>query len=109
MSNLNKIYNSSEIVRYYSLNRNKWKHLYKSERKIISKLNLNKSSRVLDIGSACGGLGEVLSQKYNIKSYDGIEINKKAYLYSKLKNPKFNFCNSDLLNYQKRKKKNFKI
>ena len=105
MTNLNKIYNSSEIVRYYSLNRNKWKHLYKSERKIISKLNLNKSSRVLDIGSACGGLGEVLSQKYNIKSYDGIEINKKAYLYSKLKNPKFNFCNSDLLNYQKRKKK----
>ena len=105
MANLNKIYNSSEIVRYYSSNRNKWKHFYKSERKIISKLNLNKSSTILDIGSACGGLGEVLSKKYKIKSYTGIEINKKAYLYSKLKNPKFNFSNSDLLNYQKSKKK----
>jgi SAM-dependent methyltransferase len=109
MRNLNKAYTSREILNYYSLNRNKWFDFYKSERKIISKLKIKKNSNILDIGSACGGLGEVLRKRYKVKNYTGIEINKKAYDYAKIKNKEFIFINSDLLNYEKNIKNNSKF
>ena len=40
--NNNKVYKSLEIVKFYASNRNKWKDLYKSERKVINKLNIKK-------------------------------------------------------------------
>ena len=58
----NKAYRSSEIFNYYSSNRNKWFDFYKSERTIIEKLKIRKNSKILDIGSACGGLGEVFKK-----------------------------------------------
>ena len=99
----NKAYRSSEIFNYYSSNRNKWFDFYKSERTIIEKLKIRKNSKILDIGSACGGLGEVLKKRYKVKNYTGIEINKKAYDYAKSKNKNFRFIYSDLLNYEKNK------
>lgn len=105
MKNLNKNYKSSEIVKYYANNRNKWRELYKSERKVIKQLKIRKNSKVLDIGSACGGLGEILCKRFKIKNYTGVEINKAAYELAKLKNKKFNFINTDLLNYEMNKKK----
>jgi precorrin-6B methylase 2 len=104
MKNYNTAYKSREIVNYYSFNRNKWLDFYKSERKIISQLNIKKNSSILDIGSACGGLGEVLKRRYKINNYTGVEINKQANELAKLKNKKFNFYNSDLLNFEKKKK-----
>ena len=43
MKSLNKAYKSSEIVKYYASNRNKWSDFYKSERKIISQLRIKKT------------------------------------------------------------------
>ena len=103
---LNKKYKSSEIVKYYASNRNSWGNFYKSERKVIEKLNITKNSKILDIGCACGGLGEVLKKKYGIKDYTGIEINKKAYEYGKFKNKKFNFINSDILKWPPKSRNN---
>lgn len=105
MKNLNKIYKSYEIVKYYSKNRNKWQNFYKSEKKIIDQLNINKDSTILDIGSACGGLGVALRKRYKIKRYTGIEINKAAYKFAKSRYKTFKFINSDILNYEKNKKK----
>tara|TARA_E500000178_G_scaffold267163_1_gene264580 strand:- start:900 stop:1622 length:723 start_codon:yes stop_codon:yes gene_type:complete len=107
--NNNTVYKSLEIVKYYASNRNKWKDLYKSERKVINKLNIKKNSTVIDIGSACGGLGQILNKRFGVKKYTGVEINKEAFNYAKLKNKKFNFINSDLLNYEKNKKINSKF
>ena len=107
--NNNKVYKSLEIVKFYASNRNKWKDLYKSERKVINKLNIKKNSTVIDIGSACGGLGQILNKRFGVKKYTGVEINKEAFNYAKLKNKKFNFINSDLLNYEKNKKINSKF
>ena len=105
MKNFNKIYKSYEIVKYYSKNRNKWSNFYKSEKKIIDQLNIHKDSTILDIGSACGGLGGALRKRYKIKSYTGVEINKDAYKFAKSRYKIFKFINSDILNYEKNKKK----
>ena len=105
MKSLNKAYKSSEIVKYYASNRNKWSDFYKSERKIISQLRIKKNSTILDIGSACGGLGAVLKKRFKVKNYTGVEINKQAFEYAKIINKKFKFINTDLLNYQKNEKK----
>ena len=104
MKNYNKVYKSSEIYKFYSTNRNKWSDFYKSERKIISLLKFKKNSSILDIGSACGGLGVVLKKRYGIIKYTGIEINKKAHNYAKIINKNFRFYNEDLLNFEKNKK-----
>ncbi len=99
----NKKYNTNEIQKFYSNNRNKWSQLYKSEREILKKLKIKKDSKVLDIGSACGGLGKILGQKYKIKNYVGLEINKEASIYSKKIFKKGIYQNIDLLNYEKKK------
>lgn len=105
MKNFNKAYKSSEIVKYYASNRNKWSDFYKSERKVISQLRIKKNSTILDIGSACGGLGAVLKKRFKVRNYTGVEINKQAFEYAKIINKKFKFINTDLLNYQKNEKK----
>ena len=105
MTNKNKAYKSNEILKFYAVNRNKWKDFYKSEKEIINKLKIKKNSSILDIGSACGGLGVVLNKRYGVEDYVGIEINKDAHNYAKNKYKNFNLINSDLLNYEKNKKK----
>lgn len=104
MSNLNKNYISNEIVNYYSSNRNKWGDFYKSEKEIIKKIKLKKNFKILDVGSACGGLGQVLKKKYGIEKYVGIELNKQAHNYAKNNFREFKFYNKDLLNFEKEKK-----
>ena len=43
MKSLNKAYKSSEIVKYYASNRNKWLIDFITERKIISQLRIKKT------------------------------------------------------------------
>ena len=75
-------YKSEELFNYYKKNRVVWSQLYKSERKLLNKLQL-KNKEILDVGCACGGLGDILKKKFNIKTYTGIEIHKKQYNYAK--------------------------
>ena len=79
MKNFNKAYKSSEILKYYANNRNKWSDFYKSERKVISQLRIKKNSTILDIGSACGGLGAVLKKRFKVRNYT-VKINRGVVL-----------------------------
>ena len=97
-------YKTKEIKNFYSNYRNKWFDLYKSERKVINRLKLSKKSNVLDIGSACGGLGKILYKKFKIDYYLGLEVNKSASNFSKNIFPRGNFKNLDFLNFEKEKK-----
>ena len=57
---------------------------------------------VLDIGCACGGLGIVLKEKFNIDNYTGIEINHQAANYAKQINPDFQIIEGDFLEVSKK-------
>ena len=97
-------YETSEISEYFSLNRIKWKDLYESEKNIFIHLNPRENSEILDIGCGCGGLGIALKEKFNINSYTGIEINKKASLKAKKMNTKAKIHNGDFLEIDFKKK-----
>ena len=100
----NKKYKTIEIKKFYSNNRNKWNQLYKSEKEVIKKIKINRDSHILDIGSACGGLGIILKKKFKIKNYTGLEINKQAYKFSKKNFSSGKFINKDLLDFENKKK-----
>ena len=101
-------YKSEELFNYYKKNRVVWSQLYKSERKLLNKLQL-KNKEILDVGCACGGLGDILKKKFNIKTYTGIEIHKKQYNYAKNKYKNFKFINKDILNFNTKKKYDYVI
>lgn len=74
MDNLH--YKTSELVKYYSTNRNSWDSIYDSEKKIFEKIfEKLQNPSILDVGCAAGGLAIALSEKFQIKSYTGIDIN----------------------------------
>jgi precorrin-6B methylase 2 len=74
----NTVYESDNIVRFFSLNRVRWSQFYESERVIISKLGLGRDDAILDIGCGCGGLGLALRDQFGVQKYTGIEINRLA-------------------------------
>lgn len=80
IQNKNIRYKSREIVRFYSNNRHKWDEFYLSERWVFERMAVTERTLgdVLDVGCACGGLGAVLSSRFIINSYTGIDINKDA-------------------------------
>ena len=96
-SNKNFHYSSKEIENHFSKNRTSWSQFYPSERKIILKTGINKNSKVLDIGCACGGLGLALKEKFNVTDYTGIEINHQAIKTARKLNPQGKFINTDIL------------
>ena len=103
----NIIYEKNDIKEYFSRDRIKWEQFYSSERKVIQRTLLNISGRiknikVLDVGCACGGLGIVLKEKFNIKNYTGIEINHQAAQYAKNLNPDFQIIEGDFLEVSKK-------
>lgn len=73
-------YTTREISNYYKNQRQIWDEFYPSERWVFERLSAEGGSLgdILDVGCACGGLGAVLSEKYQINSYVGVEINKAS-------------------------------
>ena len=70
-------YKSDGFAKYYSVNRHHWDEFYESERYIMSRFMDSKDGpfSVLDVGCGCGGLGEALSEKYQLSMYKGVDIN----------------------------------
>ena len=89
-------YQTNEISDFYSKNRIKWLDFYESERKVFETVGLGKDASVLDLGCGCGGLGFALKERFGIKNYTGIDINKTAINIAKSLNPEGNFINSDI-------------
>ncbi len=99
MENIN--YKSENIKKYFSTERISWEEFYPSERKVIqdtiTKLDNIDKIRVLDIGCACGGLGNALNEKFKISNYTGVEINKQAAEYGKILNNNQKIMQGDFL------------
>ena len=106
MISKNKVYKSKEIINYYLKNRNSWKKLYKSEKEVLKKVFTKKKVRVLDIGCAGAGLFLILNKIWNIKQYQGVEINRTAVevIKKKIKRKNFSIKNIDFLKFSKNKK-----
>lgn len=80
-------FKSRQILTFYSSNRKKWEEFYPSERWVFERIVREKGSlgNVLDVGCACGGLGNALSEKFILNSYTGIDICKDAIEWSQQK------------------------
>lgn len=96
MNALNKTHNitykTEAIKKFFEKHRNKWEDFYPSEKwafEKIAKSSSNDFGRVLDAGCAMGSLGLVLSEKFNLKEYVGIDINKPVIESAKSRIRKF--------------------
>lgn len=74
----NIVYQTDQIAHYFAQNRISWLQFYESEREIISRLNLDQSHTILDIGCGCAGLGLALRNQFGVEKYTGVEINSLA-------------------------------
>lgn len=58
-----------DVDKLFQVRRLKWSHYYDSERTVLGTLPLNANSRVLDIGSDPGGLGQALKERFGVGDY----------------------------------------
>ncbi|TQE84046.1 trans-aconitate 2-methyltransferase [Leptospira noguchii] len=93
----NIVYQTEELRRLFEKNRVHWEQFYDSEKKIITKLNPNSNSRILDIGCGCGGLGLALKERFGVNHYTGVDINSIVIDTAKQMNPNATFVNGDIL------------
>lgn len=107
MSNI--VFNSQEIVEFYSRHRKEWNDFYPSEKWVFRRI-AGKSGYlggVLDAGCACGGLGLALSREFKLNSYTGIDIHPGAIAWAikhrKLAAPTSFIC-GDILGLKGRKR-----
>jgi SAM-dependent methyltransferase len=78
-------YNSKTLSDTYSKIRTSWSEFYDSEKTILERVGISFKDSVLDLGCACGGLGQALKEKFSITDYTGIDIN-----YPSIQNVKIN-------------------
>jgi SAM-dependent methyltransferase len=95
--NRNIVYQTEQLVRYFSRNRVTWPQFYESERAIIDGLGLDAGRSVLDVGCGCGGLGLALSERYGVVDYTGVEINAAAAEAARVMNPRAEILCGDIL------------
>ncbi|MBS0418981.1 MAG: methyltransferase domain-containing protein [Proteobacteria bacterium] len=95
--NSNIVYRTDELARYFATHRVTWDQFYESERVIISRLALNASRSVLDVGCGCGGLGLALREKFGVTDYTGVEINSAAAAAGRRMNGAARILQGDIL------------
>lgn len=96
-SNANIKYETDSIESFYKEHRVTWDDFYPSEKKMFETLELNRQSCVLDVGCGCGGLGNALDSRFNVKNYVGIDINKKAIDTARKLFAQYTFLEGDVL------------
>ena len=94
-------------INYFKLNRKNINHLYKGEKKILSKVIFEGCS-ILDIGCAEGGFIKIIKSFVKNFDYTGVDVNQKMISLAKKKNPKYKFFKKDDF-YKKFKYKKFDI
>lgn len=97
MSSRNIEYKTPAIEAFYREHRTRWDQFYESERVVFTRLGPNASTRVLDIGCGCGGLGLALRERFGVADYTGVEINRRAADTAKTLNPAARFVCADIL------------
>ena len=104
MSLENIEYTTQEIVEYFGNNRIKWDDFYKSEQKIFTRVlrRYDKTTRILDVGCAAGGLGYALSERFGITEYTGMDINRPVIEFAEQQQIPvgacFQFVHGDIVN-----------
>jgi SAM-dependent methyltransferase len=93
------VYSTPEIEQHFRTHRIKWDHLYDSERTVISRMDLPRETRVLDVGCGCGGFGLALLEKFGIVDYTGIEINEQAAKTAREMNARARIFHADFLGF----------
>lgn len=93
----NLVFSTPELEKYFSKNRICWDQFYVSERAVIEQVNPSSSSKVLDIGCGCGGLGVALNERFGVRSYTGVEINSEAAETAIKLNPSARILTGDFL------------
>ena len=71
-------YTSKELLEFYSRHRQTWNEFYLSERTVFERVAEKQGSfgHILDVGCAGGGLGRALSERFQLRSYTGIDIHE---------------------------------
>jgi precorrin-6B methylase 2 len=91
-------YSGTDIEEYFSTHRTTWEGFYPSERSLIESVWPTEPPHILDIGSACGGLGLALQERFGpLSSYTGIEFNSQAVQTARRLNPSAQFIEGDFL------------
>lgn len=93
----NIAYQTGNIAHYFAHNRIRWDQFYPSERAVIGELSPGATSRVLDIGCGCGGLGLALREEFGVRDYTGVEINPDAASAGQSLNPAARILQGDIL------------
>lgn len=96
----NRSYQTEELVNFYSTHRRGWAGLYPSERHVIERMGITPEANVLDMGCACGGLGEALGERFGVTSYTGVEISNLCVAAARRFYPKHRFIAGDFLRVQ---------
>ena len=76
-------YTSKKLTDFYASNRVNWEQLYPSEKSLIESCEISPNTKILDIGCGCGGLGQILKQRFGTTDYCGIDINSSAIALGK--------------------------
>lgn len=97
MTRRNIHYKTEAIEQFYKTHRTSWNQFYESEKIVFSRLSLGMSTRVLDIGCGCGGLGLALREHYGLTDYTGVDINRQAIHAAVEMNPSARFLATDIL------------
>ncbi len=86
----NKVDDSKVLLEKYSKERNSWDDFYKSERYVMdSVLGELQDFSILDAGCGCGGLLKAIQDRYSIKYYTGIDLDKEMIAYAQNRNDLF--------------------
>jgi len=93
----NIAYQTDQLALYFSQNRVTWAQFYDSERLVIERLGLGPRHRILDIGCGCGGLGLALRERFDVREYTGVEINRQAAEAARRLNPQAHILCGDML------------
>ena len=102
----NLTFSSSEIAKFYLGHRQRWSEFYESERVIFDWVAQERSGTfgsVLDVGCAAGGLGHALRERFDLASYQGVDINAEAIAAAQKSGSRsegFSFIAGDILDLE---------
>lgn len=86
-----------QVERLFKSRRVRWEQLYDSERTVLSLLEIDPSTSVLDLGSDPGGMGLVMQERFGVARFTANVANEGEAVTIRSVNPAANICVGDPL------------